>query len=241
MVKKRTIKPKGKSSGLLGNPKAKALVDQAAELIGCSAQELADYVVDSGLLATPITDGITDSYTLDELGKRLWATMQEQPRHRRQEWYQGLIPRQQAAVVTVMRDAGFSSQTIASDFAISAIDVTDIWNEHATKLGEKVIGLRLDTIAGNIQLAAERAQQMAVEKGDASTYWRIAKELVAAFQSIGIVDRAIHKVEVNHNFDGERERLVNEMLNLERKKQTRQEEIKRIECEVSDEVPVVDA
>jgi hypothetical protein len=147
----------------------------------------------------------------------------------RAKWFGGLAPNQKTAVIVTLRDRGFSSQVLAQEFRIPLMEVQQTWNKHADDLGAQVVGLRLNTIAGHLQLMAERATQGAMEKGDHAAMWRIAKELTKMLQEIGIVDRAIHKVEVTHKFDEEKKAELDKMLELERKKATQLENIKAIE------------
>jgi hypothetical protein len=217
------------------------LVGRAAEAVGLSVEELANLVVESGITALPPSDGITDTYTLKDLGTRLWATMQEHPVSARGTWFNGLSPTQQTAVIVTLRDKGFASQVIANDFQISIMDVNRTWNKHADDLGAQVVGIRLNTIAGNLQIVAERAQQGAMLKEDHATVWRIQKEFTSALQSLGITDRAIHKVEVTHKFDDQKKATLDKLVELELKKERRGEEVKLIDATVIDEVPEFEA
>jgi hypothetical protein len=221
----------------VADPHALALVSKAAAAVGLDVESLANLMVEGGITAIPPSDGITGRYTLKDLGTRLWGSMQEQPRPSRAQWFEGLTPTQQIAVVVTLREKGFATQVIAQEFAIPMMDVLRIWNEHADNLGAQVVGIRLNTIAGNLQVVAERAQQGAMEKKDWSSMWRIQKELTAVLQSIGIVDRAIHKVEVTHKFDEQKQAELESLLDLERKKLRRGEEVRLIEADVTDEVP----
>lgn len=221
----------------VADPGAMEKIKKAAGSIGLSVEELANLIVESGVSALPPSDGVTGTYTLVDLGSRLWATMQSSLQSERAGWFEGLSPTQKTAVIVTLRDRGFSSQAIAGDFKISVFDVTRTWNKHADDLGAQVVGIRLNTIAGNLQIVAERAQHMAVEKGDASALWRIQKEFTAVLQSLGITDRAIHKVEVTHKFDDQKKTELEGILELERKQARRAEEVKLIEATVVDEVP----
>jgi len=221
----------------VADPHALALVQKAAKAVGLDVESLANLMVEGGITAIPPSDGITGRYTLKDLGTRLWGTMQEQPRPARAQWFAGLMDTQKIAVVVTLRGKGFATQVISQEFNIPMMDVLRIWNEHADNLGAQVVGIRLNTIAGNLQVVAERAQQGAMQKNDWSAMWRIQKELTAVLQSIGIVDRAIHKVQVTHKFDEQKQTELEKLLELERKKLSRAEEVKLIEAEVIDEVP----
>lgn len=214
---------------MVANPEAVALAEKAASSVGLSVSQLADLLVDNGLAAIPSVDGVTEKYTLEDLGKRLWSTMQEHPKSRRADWFSRLSNVQKTAIVVVLRDRGFASEAIARDFAIPTADVVRTWNAYAADLGAQVVGLRLDTIAGQLQLVAERCQQMASEKSDHNAVWRIQKELVGILQSIGIVEKAIHRVEVTHKMDDVQKAEIEALIALEAKKNKRADEIKRLE------------
>lgn len=221
----------------VADPKALAKCTKAAQAVGLDLEALANLMVEGGITALPPSDGITDRYTLKDLGTRLWGTMQEQPRTARAEWFHGLTETQQTAVIVTLREKGFATQVVAQEFKVDSMDVVRTWNRHADNLGAQVVGIRLNTIAGNLQVVAERAQQGAMEKDDWSAFWRVQKELTAVLQTLGIVDRAIHQVKVTHHFDDQKKVEFEACLELERKQSRRQEEVKRIEAEVIDTVP----
>ncbi|MEE8372658.1 MAG: hypothetical protein V3R87_02835 [Dehalococcoidia bacterium] len=240
---KRSYRKKRKSAKAppwVADSAALALVQKAAVAVDLSVEELANLIVESGIQALPPSDGITDTYTLKDLGHRLWSTMQQYPKDERAQWFEALAPTQQTAVIVTLRDKGFASQAISADFRIPIVEVNRTWNKHADDLGAQVVGIRLNTIAGNLQIVAERAQHMASESGDHAALWRIQKEFTACLQSLGITDRAIHKVEVTHKFDDQKRAALDQLVALERKKERRSEEIKLIEANVVDEVPEFD-
>ena len=225
--------------GALGDPAAKARIVDAASAIGLTAEELVNLIVDGGLLAMPPSDGITKTYTLKNLGYQLWLEMNSVLVTQRAEFFRGLMPQQQIALVVSLRDRGFASQTIAQTFEMKVTEVNRWWNEYADDLGAQVIGARLSTIAGNLQLVAQRAQEGAAQADDYKSLWKIQKELTQQLQSIGIVDRAIHRVEHEHvhKMDEDQHKEIEAMVELERKKERRAEEIKQIEAVAVDPVP----
>ena len=232
--RKRARGPRGSESELM-DPKALATLEAAAEAVDLELTDLVDLVADSGLLALPPKDELTAMVTLRDLGLKLWNTSQLVKRDQRGVWFAGLLPVQQTAVVVTLRDRGFSSSAIANDFGLNPNEVTKTWHRHADELGAHVVGIRQNTLVGNMQLVAERAMQGAAENEDWATYWRIQKDLVGTLQSLGIADRAASKVEVSHKFDEQRQAEVEKLLDLERKRLARGEEIKRIEVEVRTE------
>ncbi len=224
-------------AGPLGDPKAKERIEQAAGAIGLNTEQLVNLLADSGLLAMPPSDGITKTYTLKDLGYKLWTEMQSELVSERAEFFKALVPHQQKALVVALRDRGFASQTIARSFKMKVAEVNRWWNEFADDLGAQVIGARLSTIAGNLQLVAQRSQEGAAQKDDFSLLWRIQKELTVQLQSMGIVDRAIHRVEHTHKMSDQQALEIQAMVELEQKKTKRAEELKQIEAIEVDPVP----
>lgn len=223
----------------LANPAAAAQLERAAAAAGLSVQELADLVFEAGVVPPPSKDGLTVRYTLEELGKRLWGTMQTVPKAERGIWFEQLAPVQRTAVIVVLRDQGFRTEVIARDLQIEPSEVMRTWNAYASQLGSQVIGIRLDTIAGQLQLASEKAQQMAAEQGDHRSYWNIEKQKVEMLQSIGIVERAIHRTEVTHKIDDQQVAEIEALAALRNKQNVRRieiEEIKQIDAK-GDAVP----
>lgn len=229
--------PKAHAPPAVADNDALKLVQNAAKAVGMDVETLANLMVDSGVTALPASDGITGRYTLEDLGKRLWGELQQQPRTERGKWFRARTEPQRVAVIVVLRDRGYASTVIAKELELQPMEVVRVWNKHAADLGAQVVGLRLDTIAGQLQAVKERAQQVAMEKGDAATMWRVEKDYLAALQSLGVVDRAIHKVEHTVKFDDQQRAEIEAMLELERKKEQRGEEIKQIEASVIDPVP----
>ena len=236
MGEARTRQAKGGVNSALVDPNAKARLEAAAEAAGCTLEGLVNLVVDSGAVALPPTDGISQVYRLEDLGEQMHAQM---PPTGRPEWFTGLVETQQVALVTMLRARGYSSMVVARDFGITELDVTRIYSRYADELGAQVINVRLNTLVGNMQLAAERAGEGAMSKEDWGTYWRIAKEQIAILQTLGIVKQAVRKVEVAHKFDDQKQAELNDMLDLERMKERRHEEMKRADCEIHDAVPTL--
>jgi len=215
----------------IGNSSAYDLACRAAASVGMSVEELADVLVDGGITALPPSDGITRTYTLEDLGRRLWAEMNSRPKSRRVEWFHNLTPAQRTAVVVVMRVDGFATSTISREFRIPERDIVAAFNAHADDLGAQVVGLRLNTIAGQMQLVYERAVEMEMRKGNGRAVWAIEKERVGVLQSLGIVDQAVHKSEVTHKFDEQTKAEIEALAELRNKQRIRAEEVKQIEDE----------
>lgn len=211
--------PKAAPPPVVANPLAREQLERAAAAAGLTVQQLADLVFESGVVPPKAPDGVVQRYTLEDLGTRLWGTMQGVPRSDRAAWFAALVPAQKASMIVVLRDHGFRTETIARDLGISTEDVLRTWNAYAGQLGAQVVGIRLDTIAGQLQLASEHAQQLAIANGDAGTYWKIEKEKIELLQGLGIVDKAIQKVEHTHKIDDQQKAEIEALFALRQKQQ----------------------
>lgn len=234
MADERVRKVKGSINSALVDPKAKGRLEAAAIAAGLDVEGLVNLVMDSGAVALPPSDGVTEAYTIEDLGVQMHAQM---PPTDRAAWFSDLVESQQVALVTLLRARGYSSIVIARDFGMAELAVNKIYSRYADDLGAQVINVRLNTLVGNLQLAAERAGEGAMEKQDWGTYWRIQKEMIALLQSLGIVKQAIRKVEVAVHFDDQKQAELDAMLELERKQANRREELKRVDATVTDAVP----
>lgn len=216
------------------------IAQRAAEAVGLTVTELADLMVDQGVTALPTSDGITDRYTLGNLGERLWSELREKRPDDRSKWFDRLAEVQQIATIVTLRNMGFSSETIAHDFDVGVSYVSRTFATYSASVGAQVVGIRLDTIAGQLQMASERAQEMAVKAGDHAAYWRIQRELVTCLQSIGIVDQAIHRVEVTHKLGAAQQAELDALVSLELKRENRRVEITvhNADAEAVDAMPV---
>jgi hypothetical protein len=232
-----TSRQSRKVAGPLGRSPALDTLAQAAQAVGLDTEALVNLVADSGALALPPSDGATEQFTIDDLGHHLRTQMSQIAKTDRPAWFGKLATVQQAALVVGLHNAGASNHAIATMFDQSILKVMETQNEYADKIGQNVTNVRLTVIVGQMQLVAEKAQQGAADKKDWSTYWRIQKELVANLQSLGIVDKAIHRVEVMHTLGDREKENVERLAQLRVKQLARQEEIKQISAEVSDAVP----
>lgn len=221
------------------NPAAREMLERAAEAAGLSVQQLADLVIEAGVQPPPSADGMTQRFTLNDLGERLWQSLQQVSKPDRALWFQGLVPTQRIALVVTLKDQGYRSEVIARELGMTIDEVVRTWNEHAAKLGSQVVGIRLETIAGQLMLASEKAIEMATQSGDHRAVWSIKKEFIEMLQAIGIVDRAIHTVEHKHSLTDETKAEIERLYELRQKQERRRLEIEEIkQAEVTgDEIP----
>jgi len=237
-IKSATSKSRAAAKTALVDPEAAKKVAVAASAAGFSSTgQLLDFIVDSGLLATPPKDGITETFSLEDLGMHLWNKMQGNPVSYRAKWFHGLAPTQQTAICVVLRSRGFSTHNIAREFACEEGVVRAAWTRYADDLGAQVVGVRLTTIAGELQSRMEIITQELHERGQPGQAFRVYKDYLKILQDLGVVDRAKQKIEVTHKIDDEQKVELDKLLELKQKQLARGEEIKQIEAEVFDEVP----
>jgi vacuolar-type H+-ATPase subunit I/STV1 len=74
-------------------------------------------------------------------------------------------------------------------------------------------------------------------EGDWKGFFSVQEKLVKVLQSLGIVDQAIHRVEVTHKMEDNTKAEIEAMLALERKQQKRLDEIARSQGITLDAVP----
>ena len=226
-----------RSKSKLVDPEAGDLLETAADAIGVTVEGLTNLVVDSGAIALPPSDGVTERYSLEDLGVQMRTQLAGVAPERRPEWFGRLVESQQIALVTVLRTRGYSSVVVAQDFGIPELEVNKIYNRYADDLGAQVVNVRLNTLVGHLQLLSERSTEVAAQKQDAATMWRIGKEMIGILQSLGIVKQAIRKVEVAHKFEDQQKAEVDALLDLERMKRERIQEIADAESISTDAVP----
>lgn len=198
---------------------AMAKAKLAAEAVGLTVAELCNLLVDNGITAVPPDGGFTQKYTLEDLGAKLWGTLQGQPRSARAAWFAGLTDPQRGALIVKLRNEGFATAVISTELGVAESMVMRTYQAYASEVGTQVVGIRLDTIAGQLHTAAERAQQMAMQAGDHKAFWSIHRDYLKALQSIGIVDSAIHRVEVTHKVDDSTKSELEALVKLEAKRQ----------------------
>lgn len=226
------------------NPDAAAVLKAAAAHVGLDLEALLDLVVDGGYVDDAFarnTPALTEQFTLEDLGGAMAAVLHNQPGSRRAEFYEGLSPTAQKALVTVLASRGYGIETIALDLQLEVGAVMRTVNEHADALGSQVVGLRMNTIAGHLQLAKDRAQAIEQTKGNGRALWAIEKEFLQSLQSLGVVDRAAHKFDHEHTvtFGAQKKAEIDAMVAMQLKMVQAQEEMKMIDAEITDAVPEV--
>lgn len=239
-VSTTTIKSRSYGPGLIDGG-IKDQLSRAASAIGLSLEEMINLVVDSGMVALPPSDAITHTFTMEDLGKRMWNLLNQQPTSKKAEWFASLAPAQQKSLLVTLRHNNVSAFKLSEELDLHIMDINRVWNEYADDIGAQVVGTRLTTIAGHLQLVAERCMEGLAKDEAHLSVWKIQKELTGLLQNIGIVDRAAQRVEHSHVLKDERQAEIQKMIELEKKKQVRTEEIKRIDVTVLDAVPSLDA
>lgn len=223
------------------NPDALETIRRAASSVGLTEEQLVTLALDSGVSMLPTQNKLTEEITVETLGKRMWDAALAVEKSKRPEWFKGLSPAQKEALVTVLRSKGFASEGIAQNFGTSSRWVTSVYNKHADDLGRPLVNIRLATLAGQLQIMAERAQEMAMRKNDPSTFFRIQKDFLSMLQSMGIVEKAATKIEVDQHVSigiEERDAHLDRLIELRQKQKIRLEEIKKAEVELIDTQPL---
>lgn len=226
-----------KMAGPLGLAPAKATLEKAAAAVDLTLDQLANLVVDSGVLAALPQDGLTEQFSLADLGNHLTVSMGQMAKTARPTWFKGLSPVQKAAIVVHLRVNGCSVHAVSQEFVVHPDKVQNIYNEYVDKVGQNTTNVRLTMIVGQMTIVAERAQQGAMQKDDWGTYWRIQKELIANLQSLGVVDKAAHRVEVTHGLADRAKENIERLASLRMKQHARQREISVVSSETTDAVP----
>jgi hypothetical protein len=227
------------AASALVDPAARQKLEAAAEAAGLTLAQLVDLVHDSGAMSTPpdADDGITTTLTLGDLGKRMWAELQQVLAPERAAWFAQLLEPQQIAMIVTLCDEGFRPEIISRELGISSVRVREVRDQYADRIGAQVTQIRLSTIAGHVQIAAERAMEGLKAAGDWKGYFGVQRDVVKVLQSLGIVDQAIHRVEVTHKIEDNRQAEIDAILEIERKKQRRRIEIETASGATLDAVP----
>ncbi len=209
---------------------AKKLLTEAAESVGLDPKALAQLAIDA--YGKKLADKQAASVTRKELGLTLWRELQGVAKANRGEWYSKLADEQQISLIVALRHEGYRSDVIARDLAISQYSVTELYNRYADTVGSQVSLIRLNTLLGIMSSDLELAQEGMRNAGDWNGYWKARKEYIKLLQDLGVVERAVQRIEVNHSFEEAKQSEIHAILELERKQLARQEEIKQVEYEV---------
>jgi hypothetical protein len=224
---------------------SKKRLQKAADAAGLSLQELVDLAASSGFGSDAAqAPGLADRLSVKQLGHGLFVQLHNNKLPEdRAKFVRGLTPTQQEALVVHLRTEGRSTQTISSDLGLPHKFINQAFQKHADDTGRNLVSIRLSTILGATQLAAEKAAELALAKDDPSTFWRIHKDLVAILQSVGIVDKAAQKVdhEVSVKLgEDEKKAILDRMLEMREKQRLRVEEIKQADAELLQEDTLTD-
>lgn len=239
MPRNRVEKVPGPDSALV-HPDARERLERAAEAAGLTLAQLADLMVDSGALSVPpakTPDGLVATMTVRDLGHRLFQEIQAVSRDERADWFEKLLDAQRVALVVALHDRGFRPEVISRELGRPSQEIRAWIDSYADRVGMQVTQLRLSTIAGHVMLAAEKAMQGLEAENDWKGYFSIQEKLVKILQSLGIVDQAIHRVEVTHRHEDNRQAEIEQILEIERKKQKRLLEIQMADQQEFDQVP----
>lgn len=208
------------------------LLQQAAQAVGMEPKALAKLAVDA--YSSDLIGKREDSTTRKELGLTLWRELQAVAKTGRKSWYSKLATEQQISLIVALRHEGYRSDVIARDLGISQYSVTELYNRYADTVGAQVSLIRLNAILGSLTSDLEIAQEGLRKNGDWNGYWRVRKDYVTKLQDLGVVERAVQRIEVNHTFEAAKQAEIEAILEIERKREKRIDEIKQAEFEVKD-------
>ena len=238
-TKKKKQDADGAGSALLDSD-AKEKLKKAARYVGLSVAQLVDLAYHHGALTPGEKErGVSNGLTLGDLGKRMWGDLQKVMQGDRARWFHELLEPQQVALIATLMDQGYRPEVIGLELQVPSVRVREIMHSYADKIGFQVTEMRLTTIAGNLQQVAERAMEGLLQSGDFKGYFMVEKQRIELLQSLGIVDRAIQRLEVTHKDEtgSSVQNDIEAMIEIERKRQARIEEIGRSGEVQMDEVP----
>lgn len=217
---------------------AKELLQAAADAVGMDPKELAKLAIDLLGKDAPKT-GL--SVTRKDLGLTLWREMQGVAKAGRKDWYGKLADEQQISLIVALRHEGYRADVIARDLGVTQHHVTDLYHRYSSTVGAQVSVIRIDTILGLMTTDLDLAQEGMRANGDWKGYWAARKDYIKLLQELGIVERAAQRIEVTHNFEQAKQAEIDGILDIERKRAKRIEEIKQAEFTVvaGDKVPLI--
>lgn len=222
----------------LGDDRLMERLKKAAAAAGvATVEQLVDLVVDSGVSARPPVDGLTERFTLENLGLRMWSVAVTKPRGLRAEWFEKLVPAQKTAIITTLRHRGYSALSISNDLGVPETEIEKTYAQNRTELGAQVLGVRLDTLVGQIWAAKARAQEGSAGKGDWATYWRIEDSSTKLLQELGVLSRAAHRVELTVKAADAKAAAVGRLSVIAEKRAVRRLELQTLDAEVVEELP----
>lgn len=217
-------------------------VQAAVEASGLTAAELLQALtaeVDPREAAEQ--NAVTEDVTLAEMGFSLHQQLSRRDDDEQAEFFRGLTKQQQGALVGHLTNEGFAPSSIALSFGVPEVRVRELWEEFADKLGQRITGIRLQTLVGKMTASAEKLYEQAVKDRKLNLAWKIQTDTVKILQDLGVVDRAAYRTEVTHKLElsEDDEREMDELLELRRRRKEAIERVKRIDAEVSegDELP----
>jgi len=218
----------------LTDPHLSSRVDDAASHVGMSPAQLLD-AIQNVLPPAEAQDHNLDvtSTTIDEIGYALTVHQNNLDDVEKPEFYRGLTDLQRGALVAHLTHVGFAPASIALAFGIQEFQVRDLWDSYSDRLGQRLQGIRIQTIIGNLQSRAETLYEAATKAGNYALAWKISKDHVKLLQDTGAVERAVHRTEVTHKLalDESQEREFQLAAELRQKQLQAKEEIKRIKAE----------
>jgi len=221
-------------SNPLADPSLRERVEEAAESIKMSPAQLLD-ALQKTLSPSEAQEhnGDVEDVTLDDIGRALTIQQNMLEDDEKREFWKKLTDIQQGALVAHLTHTGFAPTSIALAFGVSERTVREYWDQYSDRLGQRLQGIRLQTIVGNLQSRAEQLYEEARRTGKLNLAWKISMDHIKMMQDLGAVERAVHRSEVTHKLEltEAQEREYELAAELRQKRLKAQEEIKRIQAD----------
>jgi hypothetical protein len=178
-------------------------------------------------------------------GRNVWDWLCQREPARWSTLVAELQPEQRTSLVVHLLCKGHAATTVANRLGLMPNLVRDVWRDYAARIGEELLGITLPTMVGRIESRADELYEMAVEQDRPDRAWKIEKERVELYQSLGLVDRATKRFEVAHTHtlakdpsqDSETQAEIQRLIALEKKRAESAERVKRIDVRMMDSLP----
>lgn len=208
---------------------------------------LVDLAVSAGEIKPESAGQIVHKMTVEDLGAELAAQLAEHTgsgedaEQRRKDFFEGLIPVQQDALLIHLSQGGDKSLAqLACAFKVPLARLRQAVDDGILKRGEQVQSASMEHVVGALVAAADRAMQGLAAIGKWDSYWKVRKELTSKLEDLGIVRRTPKRLDVTvHAIDDLQQQELERILELERKKAQRGEELKRAQVSLIDVYPAI--
>ena len=203
------------------DPELRARVQAAIEAGGFNSEaELAEALTSTTTPRQVAELGsLTTALTVEDVGYALYMKLYQQSD--KAKFFKKLMDDQKGMLIVYLTHVGFSPPAIAANLDVSEAYVHQCWSLYADKLGQQVMGIRLQTLVGDLKAKADQLYEVAMRDGKTQLAWKITTDFVGQLQELNIVERAVHRQEVTHKVELDEADLLelDELMSLRRKKQ----------------------